>query len=91
MIETVRTHMDNGDIAPRPTGMNANDLEFAAAWLEAYEADPDEDESVRQSLESLATVAAWCRREADRRDRAAHRAAVRRAARKQLAARRRVT
>lgn len=84
MIDTVRAHLEGGVIEPRSTGMTADDLEMAATWLEAFEAatEPDDDtwdEGNIDQLVGLATVAAWCRREAGRR----RKAQLRRAARRQ--------
>lgn len=68
MFDTVQGHLDNGRITARKR-TRIDDLLFAATWLEAYEGDPDDD---TDSLTALATVAAYLRRQAERRDRKDH-------------------
>ena len=63
MHDTVSALVDADEIAPRGR-TTADDLEFAATWLESYEGDPEDD---RANLVALATVAAHLRREAARR------------------------
>lgn len=62
-IGTVHDHTESGAIIPRKR-TTADDLLFAATWLEAYEGAPGDD---RDNLVSLATVARRLRREAGRR------------------------
>lgn len=64
-FNTVAGHLHDGVVRPR-IRKTVDDLELAATWLEAYEADIDQDLDM---VISLATVAAWLRREAARRDR----------------------
>jgi hypothetical protein len=65
MHGTVESLVEAGAIRARKR-TTADDLEFAATWLEAFEGDPDDDP---ESLTALATVADYLRREADRRNR----------------------
>lgn len=65
MIDTVEALLIAGEITPRKR-VTADDLEFAATWLEAYEGNPEED---RNNLIALASVAGFLRREVAKRDR----------------------
>lgn len=63
MYDTVEGHVAAGRITV-PQRTTADDLLAAATWLDAYESDPDEDGNVR----SLAAVALYLRKEAERRE-----------------------
>lgn len=64
MHATVHELVEAGEVTPRKR-TTADDLEFAATWLEAYEGDPEDDS---QCLTTLASVARYLRREAARRE-----------------------
>lgn len=64
---TVEQHVIDGTIVPR-TRTTADDLDWAATWLEAYEGCPDTDKDV---LTIAATVAAALRRDSRQRRRQA--------------------
>lgn len=63
MYDTVRGHLEAGRVTARKR-THADALLMAAEWCEAFEVDPDDDP---ESLQQLATAAAYLRREADRR------------------------
>lgn len=63
MISTVEEHVDAGRITPGKR-VTRSALELAATWLEAYEGDVEDD---GDNLTELATVAAFLRREAQKR------------------------
>lgn len=65
MHATVVELVEAGEITPRKR-VTADDLEYAATWLEAFEGDPDDGPS--DNLTAYATVAAWLRREAAKRE-----------------------
>lgn len=66
-FDTVRGHLDAGRVTPRAR-VTAADLWSAVEVLEAYEGDPAEDRPGCVGMTALATVAAWLRAEAQRRD-----------------------
>lgn len=76
-MATVETLTATGELTPRKR-VTAEDLEFAATWLEAYEGEMDND---ADNLIALATVARSLRMEAERRQRARRVAQVARQAR----------
>lgn len=86
MIDTVLAHVDSGEIKPRKR-MTADDLRFAATWLHGYEGGTEADEDGaddRENMVAAATVAAWCNREAERREKAQIKRAARRIARRRV-------
>jgi hypothetical protein len=64
-FDTVQGHVEAGRVQPR-VRKSVDDLELAATWLEAYELDID-DPLNQEMAEQFATVAAWLRRMAEKR------------------------